>query len=79
MPSPRRREETQLAFDIVKFVIDTKLAGGGPTRKRRLTGWHRSRSCAASKEKKQLEALEGMSEADIDAKLTELGVTFVEA
>lgn len=65
--------ETQLAFDIAKYVIDVKLAEKAEAK---LAAERKSQVdfLKGLLEKKQLAELEGMTTEQITAKLAELGV-----
>jgi hypothetical protein len=70
----KEADEVQLQFDIVKYVIDTKLE------ERALSKVKADRAGQVAflkglQEKKQIQALENMSAEEIAAKLAELGVT----
>ena len=70
---PKGAEDLQAKFDIVKHVIDTKLAEKAAAK----VAADRAGQMAFLKglqEKKQIQALENMSEEEISAKLAELGV-----
>jgi bifunctional N-acetylglucosamine-1-phosphate-uridyltransferase/glucosamine-1-phosphate-acetyltransferase GlmU-like protein len=70
---PKEAKTVQLTFDVVKYVIDTKLA----EQEAEKVQANRASQIAFLKglqEKKQLAELEGMSSDEIAAKLKELGV-----
>lgn len=70
---PREAEELQLQFDLVKYVIDTKLAEAEAAK----TETDRRAQIAfleSLRDKKRIQALEELSEEEISRRLAELGV-----